>query len=132
MHAHFHSHSHTHTEPYCFIYRMVILFLSYVSDKNQLPLLYLFHSYSPNILDSNNCKLLDISLSPSARINMKENMFIISHHNRLMNYFYRTELIRRLKRYRVAQYGCLIVKYAGDTRYTDNGVATHDRYFCHI
>ncbi|PVD38666.1 hypothetical protein C0Q70_01285 [Pomacea canaliculata] len=38
-----------------------------------------------------------------------------------------TELIRRLKRYRVAQYGCLIVKYAGDTRYTDNGVATHDR-----
>jgi len=38
-----------------------------------------------------------------------------------------TELIRRLKRYQVAQYSCLIVKYAKDTRYDDTGIATHDR-----
>jgi len=38
-----------------------------------------------------------------------------------------TELIRRLKRYQVAQYSCLIVKYAKDTRYHDTGIATHDR-----
>jgi len=38
-----------------------------------------------------------------------------------------TELIRRLKRYQVAQYNCLIIKYAKDTRYDDNNIATHDR-----
>ncbi|XP_076458175.1 thymidine kinase, cytosolic-like [Babylonia areolata] len=38
-----------------------------------------------------------------------------------------TELIRRLKRYRVAQYACLIIKYLGDTRYNEEGVSTHDR-----
>ncbi|KAK7507292.1 hypothetical protein BaRGS_00001227 [Batillaria attramentaria] len=38
-----------------------------------------------------------------------------------------TELIRRLKRYQVAQHACLIVKYSGDTRYMNDGVATHDR-----
>ncbi|XP_076459081.1 thymidine kinase, cytosolic-like [Babylonia areolata] len=38
-----------------------------------------------------------------------------------------TELIRRLKRYRVARYSCLIIKYSGDTRYDDKGVSTHDR-----
>lgn len=36
-----------------------------------------------------------------------------------------TELIRRLKRYRVAQYEVLIVKYDKDTRYDDGGIATH-------
>lgn len=38
-----------------------------------------------------------------------------------------TELIRRLKRYQIANHKCLIVKYAHDTRYTSNGLATHDR-----
>eukprot|EP00794_Sanderia_malayensis_P009277 gene9277-10255_t len=38
-----------------------------------------------------------------------------------------TELLRRMKRYRVAKYKCLLVKYAKDTRYDELGVATHDR-----
>jgi len=38
-----------------------------------------------------------------------------------------TELIRRLKRYLVAKHTCLIVKYAKDTRYDQEGIATHDR-----
>jgi len=38
-----------------------------------------------------------------------------------------TELIRRLKRYQIAQYKVLIVKYAKDTRYDDTGIATHDK-----
>jgi len=36
-----------------------------------------------------------------------------------------TELIRRLKRYQVAQYEVLIVKYAKDVRYDEAGIATH-------
>lgn len=36
-----------------------------------------------------------------------------------------TELIRRLKRYQVAQYEVLIVKYDKDVRYNDGGIATH-------
>ncbi len=38
-----------------------------------------------------------------------------------------TELIRRLKRYEIARYECLIVKYARDVRYDRDGIATHDR-----
>eukprot|EP00088_Acartia_fossae_P026863 TRINITY_DN27634_c0_g1_i6.p1 TRINITY_DN27634_c0_g1~~TRINITY_DN27634_c0_g1_i6.p1 ORF type:complete len:238 (+),score=44.80 TRINITY_DN27634_c0_g1_i6:35-715(+) len=38
-----------------------------------------------------------------------------------------TELIRRLKRYQVAKYDVLIVKYAKDVRYDEYGIATHDR-----
>ena len=38
-----------------------------------------------------------------------------------------TELIRRLKRYQIARYECLIVKYADDVRYDDKGIATHDK-----
>ena len=38
-----------------------------------------------------------------------------------------TELIRRLKRYQIARYECLIVKYADDVRYDDQGIATHDK-----
>ena len=38
-----------------------------------------------------------------------------------------TELIRRLKRYQIARYSCLIVKYAKDTRYNQESIATHDQ-----
>lgn len=38
-----------------------------------------------------------------------------------------TELMRRMKRYQIANYKCLIVKYAKDTRYVEEGIATHDR-----
>lgn len=38
-----------------------------------------------------------------------------------------TELIRRMKRYQVAQHRCLVFKYAGDQRYDDTNVATHDQ-----
>ncbi|XP_031441916.1 thymidine kinase, cytosolic [Clupea harengus] len=39
-----------------------------------------------------------------------------------------TELMRRVRRFQVAQYKCLVIKYAKDTRYSDQGVATHDKY----
>merc|ERR1719383_1276252 len=38
-----------------------------------------------------------------------------------------TELIRRLKRYQIANHKCLIVKYAKDDRYDKDGIATHDK-----
>ena len=38
-----------------------------------------------------------------------------------------TELIRRLKRYQIANYHCLIVKYANDVRYDQESIATHDK-----
>lgn len=38
-----------------------------------------------------------------------------------------TELIRRLKRYQLANHECLIIKYANDVRYDESGIATHDR-----
>ena len=38
-----------------------------------------------------------------------------------------TELIRRLKRYQIARYECLIVKYAKDLRYDSESIATHDQ-----
>jgi thymidine kinase len=38
-----------------------------------------------------------------------------------------TELIRRLKRYQIAKYKCLIVKYANDDRYSENDIVSHDQ-----
>lgn len=38
-----------------------------------------------------------------------------------------TELMRRVRRFQVAQYNCLVVKYAKDTRYSEKGMATHDK-----
>ena len=38
-----------------------------------------------------------------------------------------TELIRRLKRYQIAKYKCLIVKYANDVRYNATDIVSHDR-----
>ncbi|KAG8268899.1 Thymidine kinase, cytosolic [Homalodisca vitripennis] len=38
-----------------------------------------------------------------------------------------TELIRRLKRYRFANYRCMIIRYANDLRYSCTDVSTHDR-----
>uniref|UniRef100_A0A6J0VBW6 Thymidine kinase n=1 Tax=Pogona vitticeps TaxID=103695 RepID=A0A6J0VBW6_9SAUR len=38
-----------------------------------------------------------------------------------------TELLRRVRRFQIAQYKCLLIKYAKDTRYCVNGVSTHDR-----
>ena len=40
---------------------------------------------------------------------------------------FRTELLRRVKRYQVATYRCLVIKYEKDTRYDKYGVSTHDR-----
>jgi len=37
-----------------------------------------------------------------------------------------TELIRRLKRYQIAKYKCLIMKYANDDRYSETDVVSHD------
>ena len=41
--------------------------------------------------------------------------------------YYSTELMRRMKRYQIANYKCLIVKYAKDVRYDKDGIATHDK-----
>lgn len=38
-----------------------------------------------------------------------------------------TELIRRLKRYQIANHKCLTVKYKKDNRYDQDGIATHDK-----
>ncbi|TRY82633.1 hypothetical protein DNTS_032578 [Danionella cerebrum] len=38
-----------------------------------------------------------------------------------------TELMRRVRRFQVAQYSCLLIKYSKDTRYSLSGMATHDR-----
>lgn len=38
-----------------------------------------------------------------------------------------TELLRKIKRYRVASKSCLVIKYANDTRYSEKCVATHDK-----
>ena len=38
-----------------------------------------------------------------------------------------TELLRQLKRHSIAQHKCLLVKYAGDMRYSIDGVCTHDK-----
>ncbi|XP_030064513.1 thymidine kinase, cytosolic isoform X2 [Microcaecilia unicolor] len=38
-----------------------------------------------------------------------------------------TELMRRVRRFQVAQYKCLVVKYDKDVRYSMNRLATHDR-----
>ncbi|XP_048847179.1 thymidine kinase, cytosolic-like [Brienomyrus brachyistius] len=38
-----------------------------------------------------------------------------------------TELMRRVRRFQIAQYRCLVIKYAKDTRYSDKGMATHDK-----
>jgi len=40
--------------------------------------------------------------------------------------------MRRMKRYQIANYKCLVVKYAKDTRYDEEGIATHDRYFYRV
>ncbi|XP_015771762.1 PREDICTED: thymidine kinase, cytosolic-like [Acropora digitifera] len=39
----------------------------------------------------------------------------------------RTELLRRIKRYQVANHSCIVIKYEKDNRYDAGGVATHDR-----
>jgi thymidine kinase len=38
-----------------------------------------------------------------------------------------TELLRRIKRYRVASKKCMVIKYAKDVRYSDKCVSTHDQ-----
>ncbi|KAG8446436.1 hypothetical protein GDO86_014043 [Hymenochirus boettgeri] len=38
-----------------------------------------------------------------------------------------TELMRRVQRFQIAQYKCLVIKYAKDTRYSKEKLATHDQ-----
>ncbi|GIX78628.1 hypothetical protein CEXT_734482 [Caerostris extrusa] len=39
-----------------------------------------------------------------------------------------TELIRRLKKYQIANHKCLIIKYPHDTRYSEKEISTHDNF----
>ncbi|XP_069809005.1 thymidine kinase, cytosolic isoform X2 [Dendropsophus ebraccatus] len=39
-----------------------------------------------------------------------------------------TELMRRVRRFQIAQYKCLVIKYAKDTRYSKEQLATHDQH----
>lgn len=55
-------------------------------------------------------------------------LFLQSHDPEPSDFFHRTELMRRMKRYQIANYKCLVVKYAKDNRYDKEGIATHDRY----
>lgn len=38
-----------------------------------------------------------------------------------------TELIRRIRRYKIAKKNCLVIKYSKDIRYSTDGIATHDK-----
>jgi len=38
-----------------------------------------------------------------------------------------TELMRRMRRFQVANHSCLMIKYAGDDRYSEADMATHDK-----
>jgi hypothetical protein len=38
-----------------------------------------------------------------------------------------TELLRRVKRHEIAGSKCLRIKFAGDVRYSEDSIATHDR-----
>ena len=39
-----------------------------------------------------------------------------------------TELLRRVKRYQIANKRVALIKYHADTRYSESSVATHDKY----
>ncbi|XP_040186978.1 thymidine kinase, cytosolic [Rana temporaria] len=39
-----------------------------------------------------------------------------------------TELMRRVRRFQIAQYKCMVIKYAKDNRYSQEQLATHDRH----
>ncbi|XP_077968351.1 thymidine kinase, cytosolic-like [Styela clava] len=38
-----------------------------------------------------------------------------------------TELMRRIQRYEYANHECLLIKYAKDSRYSDDSISTHDK-----
>jgi len=38
-----------------------------------------------------------------------------------------TELMRRIKRFQIANHKCMVVKYAKDVRYNESALATHDK-----
>ncbi|CAH2291430.1 thymidine kinase, cytosolic [Pelobates cultripes] len=38
-----------------------------------------------------------------------------------------TELMRRVRRFQIAQYKCMVIKYAKDTRYSKEHLSTHDK-----
>ena len=42
--------------------------------------------------------------------------------------FFRTELMRRVKRYQFANHSCLLIKYEQDDRYDERKVSTHDKF----
>ena len=39
-----------------------------------------------------------------------------------------TELMRRIRRYKIAQRKCLVIKYKADTRYSEDKASTHDSF----
>jgi thymidine kinase len=41
-----------------------------------------------------------------------------------------TELLRRIKRYKIANRICLLIKYRVDDRYSNENVSTHDKQMC--
>ena len=41
---------------------------------------------------------------------------------------HRTELIRRIKRFQVANQACMMIKYSRDDRYDKARIATHDQH----
>lgn len=48
--------------------------------------------------------------------------------NKIRLKLYRTELIRRVNRYRIAGKECITLKYSNDTRYdSESNIVTHDQ-----
>lgn len=73
--------------------------------------------------ESNTCLLIQIGfLSSQVAFSL---LWILLVGSPLL--FCSTELMRRVRRFQIAQYKCLVIKYAKDTRYCTNGVSTHDR-----
>ena len=47
---------------------------------------------------------------------------------KVFHLYFSTELVRRVKRYQIANHSCLLIKYDKDVRYDeDNRVSTHDQ-----
>lgn len=71
------------------------------------------------------CRILN---TPSAKMNNKQKSGQIQVIFGPMFSGKTTELLRRIRRYTVANRSCLVIKYKNDTRYSNEDMATHDRY----
>ena len=70
----------------------------------------------PNVLRKNVC--VQHATDVFTQLVMNYSLYIHTH---------RTELMRRVRRFQVANYACIMIKYAKDDRYSNQEVSTHDK-----